>query len=56
MEKQRITTFVHKEVKDALEAEKDERTLSNHIANILTKHVQKKQIDKPFQPKKEYGK
>lgn len=50
MKKQRLTAFVSKDVKDKLEAEKDNRSLSNHVEKILIEHVK----PKPFMPKKEY--
>lgn len=55
MGKERVTTFVEKDVKDKLEDGKKNRSLSNHVADILTVHVQKKEIDKPFVSKKEYN-
>lgn len=38
------------------EAKTENRTFSNHVDTVLKKHVEKKQIDKPFTSKKEYGK
>lgn len=37
------------------EAAEENRTFSNHVDTVLTNHVNKKQIEKPFTSKKEYG-
>lgn len=52
--KKRITTFVSEDVKSGLEKERDGRSLSNHVANVLTKHVSKQ--ESKLNSKKEYGK
>jgi len=54
MKKERITAYVDRPTKEALDAEKDGRSLSNHAGHILTKHVSK-QEGRPVE-KKEYGK
>lgn len=52
--KKRITTFVDPCIKKELEDSKQNRSLSNHVADILIQHV-KKNKTKPFTSKKEYG-
>lgn len=53
MGKQRLTTFVNPDIKQELENGKRNRSLSNHVADILTEHVEKNK-PKPFTSKQEY--
>lgn len=48
----RVDTDIQDKLKD--EAIIENRTFSNHVETVLKKHVEKKEIDKPFVPKKEY--
>lgn len=38
-----------------VDAESENRSLSNHVDTVLKKHLEKKEIVKPFHPKVEYG-
>ncbi len=56
MKKERITAYVDKNVKDKLEDGRENRTLSNHAADILTKHVSKNESLPGKGEKREHGK
>lgn len=49
----RVTDDVHSAL--STEAQEDNRTIANHVENILTAHVWKKEVKRPHTPKREYG-
>lgn len=49
-----LDSDVHKRLDEM--AKENGAKISPYAASVLTKHVQKKEMDKPFTPKKEYGK
>ena len=55
--KKQIPARVEESTIEALkvEAVAENRTFSNHVDTVLKKHIEKKEIVKPFQPKVEYG-
>lgn len=56
-EKKLIPARVDTDIQDKLKIEADEenRTFSNHVETVLKRHVEKKELPKPYVSKKEYG-
>lgn len=56
-ERKLIPARVDTDIQDKLkvEAVEENRSFSNHVENVLKKHVEKKEINKPFTPKQQYG-